>query len=290
MLDRHLRRFDRGFRRRASASARCTLSSITVRSIRSAKESASSRYAADAPGPNVMNACRARSFNRAADRLRVRSRPREVVLRLDQPSLQVVEPPACGVTSDARDRIRRWSSATMRGRPRPVPPAGPRVRAPSRPASGLPRRSRLRPTRPTRTTPPRRGGAKRSVWSPLLPPRSSIGRPGETLDVAEGTLGYEPMMAPDPLDFLDVDRLLVRRGATGARPGAGVGRRPGPARTSTSGSSGRVPEGGRARSSATLGLLGMHLEGYGCAGRERRQLRPRVPGARGGRLAASGRS
>src|SRR5580765_2023054 len=107
-----------------------------------------------------------------------------------------------GTRSDAGAQRR------MRGRSRPVPPAGLRVRAPSRPASGPPRRTRLRPWRPTRTRPPRRGGVKRSVWLPLLPPRSSIGRPGETLDVAEGTLGYEPMMAPDPLDFLDIDHLL----------------------------------------------------------------------------------
>ena len=35
-----------------------------------------------------------------------------------------------------------------------------------------------------------------------------------------------------------------------------------------------------------LGLLGMHLEGYGCAGTERRRLRPGLPRARGRRLAA----
>ena len=33
-----------------------------------------------------------------------------------------------------------------------------------------------------------------------------------------------------------------------------------------------------------LGLLGMHLDGYGCAGTERDRVRARLPGARGGRL------
>ena len=43
------------------------------------------------------------------------------------------------------------------------------------------------------------------------------------------------------------------------------------------------------RSSARSGVLGMHLEGYGCAGHVRRRVRPGLPGAGGRRLRASGR-
>ena len=96
----------------SDASARCTLSSITVRSIRSAKESASSRYAADAPGPNVMNACRARSFNRAwTASASARARARSCSASTSRPCRRSSVRRAA-LTSDARDRIRRWSSDT----------------------------------------------------------------------------------------------------------------------------------------------------------------------------------
>ncbi len=50
------------------------------------------------------------------------------------------------------------------------------------------------------------------------------------------------------------------------------------------------PARARRASSATLGVLGMHLEGYGCAGAERDRLRPRLHGARGGRQRRSAAS
>ncbi len=96
----------------SDASARCTLSSITVRSIRSANESASSRYAADAPGPNVMNACLARSFSRAwTASASARARARSCSASISRPCRRSSERRAA-LTSDARDRIRRWSSET----------------------------------------------------------------------------------------------------------------------------------------------------------------------------------
>ena len=218
------------------------------------------------------------------DGLRVRARSREIVLRLHQPPLQAVERAAGGahVRRQGQDPALELGDGRA-GRPRPVAPAGPRVRAPSRPASGRPRRTRRRPTWPTRATPPRRGGAKRSVWPSVLPPRSSIGRPGETLDVAEGTLGYGPMMAPDPLDFLDVDHLLSeeeRQVRDLVREWVGEKVLP-----DIDGwfEAGTFPK-EIALQLGTLGLLGHAPRGLRMSGRERRQLRTRVPGARGGRL------
>ena len=60
------------------------------------------------------------------------------------------------------------------------------------------------------------------------------------------------------------EQLLPERGRTGSRRGTL------PARDSRAGS-------------ASSACSGMHLEGYGCAGRERGRLRAGVPGARGGR-------
>ena len=74
------------------------------------------------------------------------------------------------------------------------------------------------------------------------------------------------MMAPDPLDFLDIDHLLSDEERQIRDLVREWVRRQRPARASRAGSR-RGSSRRRSRSSSVeLGLLGMHLEGYGCLG------------------------
>ena len=68
-------------------------------------------------------------------------------------------------------------------------------------------------------------------------------------------------------DYLDLDSLFTRRGARAARPGPRLRRRADQARTSPPGTTaGHFPR-EIVKEMGDLGLLGMHLKGYGCPGR-----------------------
>ena len=77
----------------------------------------------------------------------------------------------------------------------------------------------------------------------------------------------QPREAIRAKDFLDIDHLLSRRGARLIRDTVrAFVARPGHARTSATGSRRRGSRSELATELGKLGLLGMHLEGYGCAG------------------------
>ena len=89
-------------------------------------------------------------------------------------------------------------------------------------------------------------------------------------------------MSIDPLDFLGIDRLLTDEERM-IRDTVGSSSATASCRASRSGSRRASSRVEIATELGELGLLGMHLEGYGCAGHQRGQLRTGVPGARGGR-------
>ena len=67
-------------------------------------------------------------------------------------------------------------------------------------------------------------------------------------------------------DYLDLDSLFTRRGAGPARPRARVRRRADPPNIASWYATATFPR-ELVKEMAALGLLGMHLKGYGCAGR-----------------------
>ncbi len=88
----------------------------------------------------------------------------------------------------------------------------------------------------------------------------------------------------DPLDYLEIDTLLSdeeRLIRDTVRSWVGEHILPNVAEWFEEGD---LPMSELAPELGKLGLLGMHLEGYGARGRQRRRVRPRLPGARGRRL------
>ncbi len=270
----------------SEASACCTLSSITVRSMRSANESAPNRYAADAPGPSVMNACRARSFNRAWTASDLRLRARQRMLRVHQPSLQTVEHATGG------RHVRRSDedpALELRGRRagarRPVGPArSARRRAVSiggrAAAADVATANVANVSTAAATRRPDRCGAERFV----LPPRSSIGRPRVSLDARAGALGYPGHDGSRSARLPGCRPPALRRGAAGARPGARVGGATTSFPASRTGSRPATFPKEMATRARPARPAGHAPRGLRMPGGERRLLRTRVPGARGGRL------
>ena len=128
-----------------------------------------------------------------------------------------------------------------------------------------------------------------SSMMPDGPPRPCPRSPGALYASGKDAAGEDPAMprTTDPaaaVDLLRIDDELSRRGAAGPRHGPGLRRQADPARR-------RRLVRGRDRCPASwlpevgkLGLLGMHLTGYGCAGMGADRLRRRLPGAGGRRL------